>query len=125
MSKILIVDDEKIIRNLLSKRLSEEGYRIEIAENGKEAFKKIKESRPDLIILDLSMPVMNGFEFLRVIEKEEDFSEIPVIALSNSGEKIEIEKISEMGVDDYIIKTEFSLRKIINKVISKIEDSKK
>ncbi len=123
MKKVLIIEDEKMVRNLMKKKLLERGYEVEIAENGKIGVEKIKEFGPDLILLDIIMPEMNGFEVLRAME-EEGLSEIPVIIISNSGQPVEIDKVKEFGVEDWIIKTDFDPKEVINKVISEIGEPK-
>jgi CheY-like chemotaxis protein len=116
IKRILIIEDDEILLSLLQKKLSKEGYQISIANDGLEGVKKIREEKPDLILLDIIMPRVNGFEVLEEIQKDPALKTIPVIVISNSGEPTEINKIKRLGVKDWLIKTEFDPQEIINKI---------
>jgi DNA-binding response OmpR family regulator len=120
MKKIIIVEDEEILRNLLQKKLSAEGYSVETAENGEEGLIKIRENRPDLILLDIVMPKMGGFEMLEEMQKDESIVGIPVIVVSNSGQPVEIDRAQKLGAGDWLVKTEFDPQEVIDKVIAQI-----
>ena len=120
MKKIIIVEDEEILRNLLQKKFLVEGYEVDIAEDGEVGLFKIKENRPDLIILDIVMPKMNGFEMLEEMQKDESLRDIPVIIVSNSGQPVEIDRAQKLGVKDWLVKTEFDPQEVIEKVIAQI-----
>lgn len=125
MKKVLIIEDEKIIRNLIKKKLVERGYNVEEADDGEIGIKKIKNYKPDLVLLDIIMPKMGGFEVLRAIKEDGTLSQLPVIIVSNSGQSVEIEKAKELGVQDWIIKTEFDPRKVVEKVVANIGEPEK
>lgn len=114
--KILIVEDEKILSDLLEKKLREEGYEVSVAENGEKGLEKMREEKFDLILLDIIMPKMGGFEVLEEMQKDENLKEIPVIVISNSGQPVEISRALELGVKDYIVKTEFDPNEVVEKV---------
>jgi CheY-like chemotaxis protein len=120
MKKIIIVEDEEILRNLLHKKLLAEGYSVEVAENGEVGLQKIRENRPDLILLDIIMPKMGGFEMLEEMQKDESISGIPVIVVSNSGQPVEIDRAQKLGARDWLLKTEFDPQEVIDKVIVQI-----
>ena len=120
MKKIIIVEDEEILRNLLQKKFLAEGYEVDIAEDGEVGLFKIKENRPDLIVLDIVMPKMNGFEMLEEMQKDESLLGIPVIIVSNSGQPVEIDRAQKLGVKDWLVKTEFDPQEVIEKVIAQI-----
>lgn len=120
MKKVLVIDDEEILRQLLDKKLTREGYIVETAKDGKEGLEKMKKNKPDLILLDIIMPNMGGFELLEVMSNREDLADIPVVIVSNSGQPVEIDKAKEMGVKDWIVKTEFDPGEVLKKVISQI-----
>ena len=120
MKKIIIVEDEEILRNLLYKKLTAEGYKVETAEDGEEGLAKIKVDRPDLILLDIIMPKMNGIEMMEEMAKEESLKGIPVIVVSNSGQPVEIDKAQKLGARDWLVKTEFEPQEVIDKVIAQI-----
>ncbi len=116
MKKIIIVEDEEILRNLLQKKLENEGYEVEVAEDGEQGIKKIRETKFDLILLDIIMPKMGGFDVLEAMQKDENISDIPVIVVSNSGQPVEIDRAQKLGARDWIVKTEFDPQEVINKV---------
>ena len=113
MSKcILVVDDEERIRSLLEAYLTQEGFRVVTAVNGREALAVVTRERPDLIILDIMMPEMDGYEFIRLYSKE--YSE-PIILLTARLEENDKIVGLELGADDYITKP-FSLRELTARV---------
>ncbi|MGB2762366.1 MAG: response regulator [Minisyncoccales bacterium] len=119
--KILIVEDDKFLRELIVKKLSDEGYEVPSAIDGEEGVKKIKEDKPDLVLLDLILPGIDGFEVLSKIKKDSELSEIPVIILSNLGQKEDIEKGLHLGAIDFLIKAHFTPNEIIEKVKKVLE----
>lgn len=114
--KILIVEDDKFLRELIAKKLSEEGFIVEEASDGEEGIRKIKEGRPDLILLDLILPSIDGFEVLEKIKKDLETKPIPVIILSNLGQKEDIERGLKLGAFDYLVKAHFTPGEVIEKV---------
>ena len=114
MKKILIIDDDKLLINLLKRKLSNAGYEVIIATNGEEGIKKIREIIPDLILLDITMPVMNGYEVIEQMSKEDNIKNIPLVVISNSGEPVEIERIKKSGiVKDWIVKIKFDIDEVL------------
>jgi DNA-binding response OmpR family regulator len=113
MSKILIVDDEKSMREGLLDNLLFEGYQVELAENGADALKIIKSQKLDLIILDVMMPEVSGFDVCKKIRQ--DNINTPVILLTAKGEEIDRVLGLELGADDYITKP-FSLRELLARI---------
>ncbi len=118
-NKILIVEDDKFLRELLSKKLSEEHYKVVVAVDGSDALKKISEDEPGLILLDLILPGMSGFDVLEELKRNN--KRIPVIVLSNLGQKEEIEKGLKLGAVDYLIKAHFTPDEIITKIKKYLE----
>jgi len=113
---ILIVEDEQVLASLLKRKLSRRGYRSIIAADGREGLKKIKEIRPDLILLDIVMPKMSGFEVMEAKQKIEEIKDIPIIIISNSGQPVEISRAQKLGAEDWIVKTNFNPGEVIEKV---------
>ena len=118
--KILIIEDEELLYNILKKKLELEGYEVSIAENGGEGLEKVKKINPDLILLDIVMPEKGGFEVMEELQKEDDFKDIPIIIISNSGQPVELDRAKELGVRDWLIKTEFDPEEVIEKVKKQI-----
>ncbi|MDD2388689.1 MAG: response regulator transcription factor [Desulfobacterales bacterium] len=102
--KILIVDDEEDILELVKYNFDREGYQTLCAENGEEALILVGSQQPDLIILDLMLPGMNGLEITKALKRQSDTRHIPIIMLTARGEESDIVKGLELGADDYITK---------------------
>lgn len=116
--KILIVEDDNFVAEVYLAKLSEMGYETVLAQNGEEGLAELKKGKIDLILLDILMPIMNGIEMLEEVKKNEEWKTIPVILLTNIGEKESIQKVREMGVKNYLIKSHFTPAEVIEKVES-------
>ncbi len=116
MSKILIVEDEEILYNLLSRKLKKEGYSVEVAIDGESGIEKMKKNKPDLVLLDIVMPKKDGFEVMEEMQKRDDLKNIPIVIISNSGQPVELGRAKKLGACDWLIKTEFSPQEVIKKV---------
>ncbi len=114
--KILIIEDDKFLRELIVKKLTKEGYDVSEALDGEEGVKKVKEEKPDLVLLDLILPGIDGFEVLARIKEDPALASIPVIILSNLGQKEDVERGLELGAVDYLIKAHFTPGEIVEKV---------
>lgn len=114
--KILVVEDDKFLRELISQKLTKEGYAVVEAVDGEKGIESIKAEDPDLVLLDLILPGIDGFEVLAKMKSDPGLAEIPVIILSNLGQKDDIEKGLEMGANDYLIKAHFTPGEIIEKI---------
>jgi DNA-binding response OmpR family regulator len=116
MAKILIVEDDRFLRELIARKLKNEGYEVLEAIDGEEGLKRIKEEKPDLVLLDLILPGIDGFEVLAKAKEDPDTAQIPVIILSNLGQREEIERGLKLGAIDYLIKAHFTPGEIIEKI---------
>ncbi|HDQ88818.1 MAG TPA: response regulator [candidate division WWE3 bacterium] len=114
--KIIIAEDDKFLANAYRLKLEKEGFEIEIVANGKELIAKIPEFKPNIILLDLLMPLMDGFEALEILKSDKNTKNIPVLIMSNLGQQSDIDKGKELGAKDYIIKSNISLKKVIEKI---------
>jgi CheY-like chemotaxis protein len=116
--KILLVEDEDIMIDLLQRKLSKEGYEVFVARDGEEGLKKMKEMdpKPDLVLLDIIMPKKGGFEVMEEMRKEKNLRKIPVIVISNSGQPVELDRAKSLGAKDWLIKTEFDPKEVLEKV---------
>lgn len=118
---IIVVEDESFLSKVLAERLEDEGFgRIDVAGNGEEALAKIKQHKPDIVLLDMILPKMNGFEVLEIMQADNALKKIPVLVLSNLGQDQDIEQAKKLGARDYIVKSNFSLQKVVEKIMSVI-----
>ncbi|MFA6306640.1 MAG: response regulator [Patescibacteria group bacterium] len=112
--KVLIIEDEDALASVLSSKFKLEGFEVAAEVNGEDGLNKIEEWRPDMILLDIIMPIMNGYEVLENLQKKDN--KIPIIVISNSGQDVEIEKIKKLGAADYIVKTQINPAEVVEKV---------
>ena len=112
--KILLIEDEQVLSDVLVAKLKKEGYETNVAYEGEDGYKKIGEWKPDLILLDIVLPKMNGYEILEKMQV--DANKTPVIIISNSGQPVEIERTKKLGAVDYLVKTQFDPAEVILKV---------
>ncbi len=113
--RILIVDDEKDILQMLEYNLKNEGFWVSCAQDGKEALQKIKEQGPDLVILDLMLPEIDGLEVCKILKKDPRTAHLPIIMLTAKSQEVDKIVGLELGADDYITKP-FSLRELIARI---------
>lgn len=116
MTKILIVEDDKFLRELMVRKLSQENFQIIEAIDGEEGIKKIKDVIPDMVLLDLILPGIDGFEVLAKIKEDPTTTSIPVIILSNLGQREDVERGMKLGAIDYLVKAHFTPNEIIDKI---------
>lgn len=114
-SKILVVDDEVYILHILDFSLGAEGFEVITANNGEAAVEKAKQEQPDLIVLDIMMPVLDGYETLRQLKRDAVTKEIPVILLTAKGRDVDKRLGFEVGATDYIVKP-FSPSRLIERI---------
>jgi len=114
--KILLVEDDALILKMLSEQLSHAGYEISMAQDGEEGINKTHELAPDLIILDLTLPKIDGIEVLAKIKADPVTSNIKIFILSNNNQDETIKRALKLGVDDYMIKVNFTPEEIVGKV---------
>jgi DNA-binding response OmpR family regulator len=113
--KILIADDEPDFVELISMRLEVNGFEVVAAKDGQEAIDKTKKEKPDLLILDLMMPKLDGFEVCRMLKFDDNFKNLPIIVLSALDQQQDREKAIEAGADEYFIKP-FDLSLLLTKI---------
>ncbi len=121
MTRILVVDDLAIFREPIVAALRANGYEAIWAENGREALRLVKTSSPDLILLDVSMPVMDGLEYLRTVEADRTIPRPPVILLTAVAERDYIVKAAKLGVKHYLVKSQFSLEDLLARIAGCLE----
>jgi CheY-like chemotaxis protein len=115
MKTILLVEDDPFLVDLYNTKLKEVGYEVVIAVSGRECLAKLKEKKPDLLLLDIVLPDLDGWNVLREIKKE-NLADLKVIILSNLSEKIDIEQARELGVTKYLIKAHFTPTEVVEEI---------
>ena len=120
MAKILLVEDQEMNRDMLSRRLKKRGYEVSIAVDGAEGVEKARGEKPDLILMDMSLPVMDGWEAARAIKGDEGTKGIPIIALTAHAMAGDREKTLEAGCDEYDTKP-VEFKRLLGKINGLLE----
>jgi len=115
-AKVLIAEDDKFLSKVLSDKFTRKNYTAVVASDGIEAVNKIKSEMPDIVLLDLIMPNKNGFEILEEVKTDAKYKNIPVIILSNLGQKKDVERGKKLGIVDYLVKSNTPINNIVKKV---------
>jgi DNA-binding response OmpR family regulator len=113
--KVLVVDDEEYIQHILNFSFGAEGYDVVTAADGEEGIKKAKSEKPDIIVLDIMMPKMDGYEACKRLKTDPNTKSIPVILLTAKGREVDRKLGSQAGADDYVVKP-FSPGRLIERV---------
>jgi two-component system phosphate regulon response regulator PhoB len=113
---ILIIEDDEFLRSLAAKRLEKDGYNVLAAAEGDSGLKMAEEQAPGIILLDLLLPGMSGFEVLEKLRSNESTRSTPVIVFSNLGQKEDVEKAKGLGANDFLIKANFTLDDVVEKI---------
>lgn|SRR5512142_268381 len=114
--KVLIVDDDAFLSGIYATKLELDGFEVATARDGEEGLKAAMREKPDLILLDVLMPKLDGFEVLKRLKADEETKQIPVIMLTNLGQKEDIEKGLQDGAVDYLIKAHFVPAEAVDKI---------
>ncbi len=112
--KVLLVEDEQVLADVLDAKLKKAGYETAVAYDGEDGLAKISSLKPDLILLDIVLPKINGYEILETMKAEGNTT--PIIIISNSGQPVEIDRTKELGAVDFLVKTQFDPDELIVKV---------
>lgn len=113
---VLLVEDDVFLSGIYQKKFEMEGYKISTADNGEKGLADAKKKKPDIILLDVLLPKMDGFSVLKELKADPTTKPIPVILLTNLGQKDDVEKGLEAGAVDYLIKAHFKPSEIVDKV---------
>lgn len=116
--KVLLVEDDKMIIDMYTLKFTQEGYEVVQAENGKDAVALAKTVNPDIILLDIILPQMDGFSVLKEIKADPNVKDVPVILLTNLGQDGDVKKGLELGATDYLIKANYTPSQVVDKVKS-------
>ncbi len=114
--KVLVVEDEAFLSSLIKEALTRAGFSVDLAIDGDTAFNLLSQTMPDIILLDLILPGISGFDILKKLKEDEQTKAIPVIIISNLGSTDEIQKGLDAGADAYLIKAQVLPVDIINKI---------
>ncbi|MBI2042576.1 MAG: response regulator [Candidatus Nealsonbacteria bacterium] len=120
VKRILIIDDEEAVQKILISKLSGAGFEPLSAMDGKEGLKATKKERPDLILLDIVMPVMDGISYLKELKKDPEVKDIPILILTNLASDEMVQKSLEQGVTDYLVKADYTLDELVEKINEKL-----
>ena len=114
--KILFVEDESALQKTFGDVLVQEGYKVVSALDGEMGLKMAKTEKPDLILLDLILPKMHGFEVLKELKEDETTKDIPIIVLTNLESMGDVEKALELGATTYLVKASYTLEEVVTKI---------
>jgi len=116
-ASILLVEDDSFISGMYFTKLSSMGYKVEVVEDGEAAWNRMQQDPlPDLVLLDVVLPKRDGFEILEGVRKEDRTKDLPVILLTNLGQKPDVERGIKLGADDYIIKAHYTPTEVVDKI---------
>src|SRR3989344_2433257 len=118
MKYIIAAEDDKYYGSIFKTKFTKEGYEITVVENGNQLLDAMRQRKPDLVLLDLIMPVKDGFEALSEIRADENLKTVPVIVLSNLGQEEDIKRAKDLGANEYFIKADLSLEEMVGKAKS-------
>jgi len=116
--KILIIDDDLFILEMYVLKFKAEGFQVNTATDGRSGLEKIKEYKPDVVLLDVVMPTLDGFEVLQELKKQKAPRQFKIVLLTNLGQKEDVERGMQLGADDYVIKAHFTPSEVVEKVKS-------
>lgn len=114
--KIVLVEDDSFLAGMYVSKLNLEDFEVKLAENGEDGLKLATEIMPDLILLDILLPRMDGFEVLKKLKQNPSTADIPVILLTNLGQKKDVDRGLALGAEDYLIKAHFMPNEVIAKI---------
>ena len=114
--KILLIEDDDMLRDLITKRLTKGGYQIVQSIDGISGLKAVEDEKPDLVLLDIVLPGIDGYEILEKIKNDASLSKTPVVMLSNLSQKDDVEKALKLGAADYFIKINFTSEEVLEKI---------
>ena len=113
---ILLVEDDEFLAELYATKLNLEDFEVALATDGEKGLKIIKEKKPDLVLLDIILPKLDGFEILKIMKADKKLKTIPVILLTNLSQKDEVKRGLSLGADDYLIKAHFMPSEVVKKI---------
>jgi DNA-binding response OmpR family regulator len=115
-TRVLVVEDDNFLRKILVMKFEAEGFQVESAADGEAGLHQVVANPPDLMLLDMILPNMNGFEVLSEMRTNKLTSKVPVIVLSNLGQEEDIKRATELGAVDFLVKSNLSIMEVVQKV---------
>lgn len=116
MPRVLVAEDDAFLIQVHEKKLAKEGFEVTIARNGQEAIDFAKEKKPDIIILDLIMPIKDGFETLKELKSDPELKEIKVVVMTNLSQDEDRERVMNLGAVDFIVKSNISFKEVVQNI---------
>ena len=113
---VLIVEDDVFLAEIYQKKFEMEGFKVSMAQNGEKGLADIKKKKPDIVLLDILLPKLDGFRVLETAKEDPSIKNIPIILLTNLGQKDDVQHGLEKGAVDYLIKTHFKPSEVVDKV---------
>ncbi|MBU0597665.1 response regulator [Patescibacteria group bacterium] len=114
--KILLIEDDSFLAGMYVTKMNLENFDVKMADDGEKGLKMTQEELPDVILLDIILPKMSGFDVLKTLKKDAKTKNIPVILLTNLGQRDDVKKGLELGAQDYLIKAHFMPSEVVNKI---------
>ncbi len=121
---VLLVEDEPLLANLLKQRLEKEGMTVTLNRDGEEALKTLHEMKPDLILLDIILPKISGFELMETLSADPQLERAPIIIISNLGQESDMEKGKSLGAVQYFVKAKVSIEELVQNVKTFLDKGK-
>ena len=116
MKSILLIEDDPFLIDIYTTKIKEAGFSVEVAEDGEKALRKIKEKIPDIILLDIVLPRVDGWEILKEMKEKKELKNSKIVILSNLGQKEEVEKGLKLGATKYLIKAHYTPSQVIEEI---------
>jgi len=118
---ILLVEDDALLVDIYSTKLQLSGFKVRVVDNGDKVFAAVREKKPDLVLLDIVLPHMDGWDILQRLNTMDEMKDVPIVILSNLGQKEEVEKGLRLGAAKYLIKAYYTPSEIVKEVIKFVE----
>lgn len=121
---ILLVEDDEFLAGMYVAKLDLEGFKVSLANDGEKGLKLATEEKPDIILLDIILPKMSGFDVLKDLKDDPQTKDIPVVLLTNLGQRDDVQKGLDLGAVDYLIKAHFMPSEVVGKIKTIMESKK-
>ena len=113
---VLLIEDDNFLIDIYKTKFEMEGFKVSVSDNGESGLEDVKKKKPDVVLLDILLPKMDGFAVLKKMKEDKDIKDIPVILLTNLGQKDDVDKGLKLGAVDYLIKAHYKPSETVDKV---------